>query len=411
MGPENGRGLSRGRPGPSDRTGKARRRSARLVSAVLVSVVALAVALAVALSLWPRVDAQARAVVVLASVIEAPVATPVVEAATGEPRVEETSVAGNPTSIFHPAGEGSHPAVVFVNGPIPQGRTFEGVRDLATGLARAGYLVVVPDLPGLTDQTVTARAVSETAEAAREVSGWPDVRGGRVGLVGVSTGATLALLAAGEPDARGRISMVVGVAPYADIKTVLSVATTAHHEEGGEMVPYEPDPYMSYVVARSLISALPPGPDRSALLSEVDAAERRGADPLRELRDRPAEDLGPPARSVHALLANEDPERFAALYRDLPPGIRAEMEQLSPAVGDDRVEAPVEIVSGPRDRYFPLSESRELVRGAPRRNLTVTGVLDHSEVNVSPGTLPDLLDLNGFVVRSLRGLRETSPGG
>lgn len=394
--------MSKRATGDRRRTRRTRFRPTRVVPALLLFLVGVAV---VSLALWPRIDAQGRAAVVLASVLEAPVATPVVEVVTGEARVEETSVAGNPTSVFYPAGEGPYPAVVFVNGTLREGRKYEEVRDLGRGLARAGYLAVVPDLPGLRTDTISPETVSETVEVAREVSGRPDARDGRVGLMGVSTGGTLAVLAAGRPALEGRVSAVVGVAPYADIETVLALATTDHYELDGEMVPYEADPFLSYVVARSLISALPPGEDRAALLSGLDAVERYGEDPLRVFRDYPMEDLGAGARSVVALLANRDPDRFAALYRDLPPGIRGRMEKLSPVAGSGRLEAPVEIVSGPRDRYFPLSESYELGRVAPELRVTVTRVLDHSEVSVSPRSLPEFLKLNGFAVRSLRELR------
>lgn len=371
--------------------------------AVVVAVVCALLAVFLVLN-RERAAAQGRAVVVLISVLEAPVATPVVEAATGEPRVEETRIAGNPTSVFVPAGEGPYPAVVFANGTIPEGREFEGVRDLAGGFARAGYLVAVPDLPGLMTDTITPNTVSETVDVVQEVSERPEVWGGRVGLVGVSTGATLALLAAEDPAVAARVSAVAGVAPYTDIRTVLSIATTAHYEKNGETVPYRAEPFLSYVVARSLISALPPGEDRETLLAEMDAVRRYGPDPLGPLRGRPTGDLGPEARRVVALLANTDPARSGALYQDLPPATRAEMDALSPVAGAEKLEAPVELITGPRDKYFPPSESYRLRRVAPDRRVTVTGVLDHSEIRVSLRTLPDLLELNGFALRSLRAL-------
>lgn len=354
---------------------------------------------------WPWVDAQARAAVVLVSVVEAPAATPFVEAFTGEPRVRETAVAGNPASVFVPAGEGPYPAVVFVNGTIPQGRRYEGVRDLATGLARAGYLTVVPDLPGLTTDTVTVRTLSETVEVAREVSERPEARGGSVGLIGVSTGGTLALLAAEDRSLEGRVSAVVGVAPYTDIRTVLSIATTGHYERDDEMEPYRADPFLSYVVGRSVISALPPGEDRRTLLSALETEGRASGDPLAPLRRLPRDELGSEAVRVAALLANRDPGRFERLYRALPEGVKAKMRMLSPVHGAEKIEAPVELVTGPQDKYFPPSESYELERVAPERAVTVTEVLDHSEVRLSLRALGDFMELNAFAFRSLEKLR------
>lgn len=81
------------------------------------------------------------------------------------------------------------------------------------------------------------------------------------------------------------------------------------------------------------------------------------------------------------------------------------MKRLSPVDGAERLEAPVELVTGPQDKYFPPSESYELRRVAPGRVVTVTEVLDHSEVRVSLETLPDFLELNAFAVRALEDLR------
>ena len=355
---------------------------------------------------WSSLAAQARAAVVLSSVLETPVLTSGAKMLTGEPRLEESAVAGNPALVARPAGEGPWPAIFLVNGAVPEGRELPEIRRLARGLARAGFLVVVPDLPGLREGVISPETADETLRVARAISGWRETRDGRVGLVGVSTGATLALLAAEEDELEGRVSVVAGVAPYAEIETLLSLATTGHHEKNGRMVPYAAEPFLAYASARSLISALPPGEDRETLLSEMDRVDRADQEPLAALRDRPTGDLGPEAKSVVELLANEDPGRFGGLYARLPPGVRADLEELSPVAGGGRIEAPVELVSGPRDKYFPPSESYEILRLAPQGRVTVTEALDHAELGFSVGELPEFLEMNGFVVRALRAARQ-----
>ena len=368
---------------------------------LLVLALFLAVVLLAVLG-WSWIDAQARAVVVLSSVLEPPVLTPAFQGVTAEPRFEETLVAGNPTLVARPGGEGPWPALFFVNGAVPQGRKLPEVRRLAEGFARAGYLVVVPDLPGLTEVTITPETASETLDVALAVSGWRDARGGEVGLVGASTGATLSLLAAEKDDLEGRVSVVAGVAPYTDIETVLSVATTGHYKRDGEVVSYEVDPFLSYAIARSLISTLPPGEDRETLLAEMSGINRLDPEPLAGLRDRRLGDLGADARRVVELLANEDPYRFGGLYAGLPAGVRADLNKLSPLAGNERLEAPVELVSGPHDKYFPVSESYAISRIAPDHHVTVTGALDHAKLSLSLRDLTAFLSMDGFVVRSLR---------
>jgi pimeloyl-ACP methyl ester carboxylesterase len=369
--------------------------------------VLLAVLIGLTISYWSWVDAQARAVVVISSVLDAPALTPVVRATSGDPRLSDARVAGNPSLVAKPAGEGPWPAVFLVNGTVPEGRKLPGVRRLAEGFARAGYLVVVPDLPGLTEDRITPRTVASATRVAREISARPDAESGEVTLVGVSTGATLAVLAAGDASLKGRVSLVAGVAPYSDIETVLSIATTGHYRRsGGELVRYEAAPFLSYVAARSLAAALPPGEDRQTLSAEIESVGRESADPLRDLRPRQLDDLGPDARGVVRLLANRDPERFEDLYADLPDGVRDDLEELSPLSGGGRIEAPVELATGPHDKFFPPSESYALERIAPGSTVTVTTALDHAELDVSPRDIPAFLAFDGFVLRSLRGARD-----
>ena len=198
----------------SDVTSKLPRRRLRRTFYVVL----LAALIGLTVSFWSWVDAQARAVVVISSVLDAPVLTPAVRATSGEPRLSDTRVAGYPSLVAKPAGEGPWPAIFVVNGTVPEGRELPAVRNLAEGFARAGYLAVVPDLPGLTEDRITPRTVNAATEAARKISTRPDAENGEVAMVGVSTGATLALLAAEDPRLDGKVSLVAGVAPFSNIR-------------------------------------------------------------------------------------------------------------------------------------------------------------------------------------------------
>lgn len=103
------------------------------------------------------------------------------------------------------------------------------------------------------------------------------------------------------------------------------------------------------------------------------------------------------------LLANRDPDRFDGLYGALPGGVRENLEELSPLAKEGRlVDVPVELVSGPEDKYFPVSESRAVARILPNLRVTVTGALDHTELSFPVQRVPDFARMDGFVVRSLR---------
>ena len=64
--------------------------------------------------------------------------------------------------------------------------------------------------------------------------------------------------------------------------------------------------------------------------------------------------------------------------------MRADLEAFSPLAGTERIAAPVEVATGPNDKYFPASESQNLDAIAPDLRVTVTPAIDHAELEVSP---------------------------
>lgn len=310
-------------------------------------------------------------------------------------------VAGVPTTIVRP-GEGRRwPALVFVNGATARGRHHPEVQRLARALGRAGFLVVVPDLPGLARGELTLATVASAVAVARATLGRPDVRGGRVALFGVSVGTSIALLVAEDPSLAQRVSIVAGLAPYSDLRKVIHLAATGLYPEDGRLLRYRASSALALVVARSLVAGLPE-PDRGmleALLPRVDGAPN---DPLARLRTVRVTGLGAEARAVVELLANRDPQHFNRLYAALPPRYRAGLRQLSPIAGAGSLFAPVALASASHDKYFPLAESRALARAAPRVRITVTSALAHAVPRLSLANLAGLISFDAFAVRVMR---------
>lgn len=369
-----------------------------------VAGIALLLAVAVsALVYHSWISAQVRAVGVLVTVLDVPLARHLVEAVTDEPRVTDMPVAGTPTTIVRPGGgDGPWPALVFVNGATRRGRHHPDVQRLARALARFGYVVLVPDVFGLTRGEISRRTLASTVTVAWAVTERPDVRGGKVAFAGVSVGATLALLAAEDTRLADRVSLVAGIAPYADLRGIVRLATTGRYEQRGTLVSFAADDFLSQVIARSLVTGLTPGADRNALREHLLAVDDDASDPLAGLRRWRRHELGADGSALVELLANQDPGRFDRLYKDLPAAIRAGVERLSPIHMAGRLRARVELASAPKDKYFPLAESEALVARATHGRLTVTETLDHAVPGISLHEIGDLFRFYGFIVRSLR---------
>jgi acetyl esterase/lipase len=348
-----------------------------------------------------RPPARIRALVLLALVLDRPVLGRLVRRATPEPVTEAAEVDGVPLELVRPSGDGPWPAWLFVNGAHPLRRREPVVTALSRGLARAGYLVAVPDIPGLGEGTITPRTFTATCAVVRAVVERPDVRGSRVALIGASTGAGLALLAAARPEIAERVSVVAAVAPFADLRKLICLTTTEAYEEDGAFAPHEVTDLHRTVVARSLVAALSDVGERERLLSELARIEEEAANPLDELPRR-VEGVTAETRTALELLSNRDAERFGELYAALPESVHAFVDELSPLrVGHD-VRAPVEIVVPPSDVYFPLGEARALAAALPNARLTVTRTLDHTRPQVSLAALGDFVAFDRFVLRGLR---------
>jgi pimeloyl-ACP methyl ester carboxylesterase len=348
-------------------------------------------------------DAQASAFVVLATTIDTPVLNWIASASTDAPRVEETNVAGQAATIARPASGAPWPAVVFVNGATERGHLHPEVQRLARGLARAGFLVTVPELPGLREGEISLRTLETLVEIGATTARRPDVEDGRIGFVGVSVGASLALAAAEEDALRGRVSAIAGIAPYAELKEVARLATTGYIRSGGRLRPYAADDFVLLAVARSLAAALPLDRDRKAFLAQLT--------PIPNERDQPLAGLtlhrnaGPAARALFRLLAGGDPHEFDRLWRRLPRRMREEARRLSPLSRAEGLTMPVELATSPKDDYFPVSESRRLARRAPTVRVTVTDTLSHALPEPSFDSIGAALSFDGWAVRSIRALR------
>jgi acetyl esterase/lipase len=341
-----------------------------------------------------------KAFLLVAVVLDPPVLGRMARRLTPEPKVFQFEVDGVPVEVLRPPDDEPRPAWIFVNGAHPLRRREPVVWRLAQGLARAGYVVFVPDIPGLGDGTVTARTLDATGAVTAAACGRRDVRAGRVALVGASTGAGLALIAAGRPDLAERVSIVAAVAPFADLRKLICLTTTGYYEENGEFARYEVTDLHRQVVARSLVAAIPSQPERDRLLAALDEIERSELDPLDELPRR-SDDSSPEARAVLEVLRNRDPKRFGVLFDALPPSVHAFIGELSPLRFREGLRARIEICVPPSDVYFPPGEAAALA-ALPNARLTVTRTLDHTRPSLSLAHLRSFSRFFGFVVRGLR---------
>src|SRR5438105_4858844 len=320
--------------------------------------------------------AQAQALTILGTTLSFPGASALTRLGK-EPATCETTVAGISTAIVRPASRPPWPALVFMNGATPDGRSHPTVHRLGLALARAGVCVFIPDLPGIAGGELSPETLAHSVAVSEAASGSPEAAAGRVALAGVSVGGTLAMLAAADARLRERISVVACVAPFGDLAEVMRLATTGTYRDRGRLAHHAAPPYLLVGLARSLAAMLAVTDAATALCRELRALDHDSGIAA-ELPEDAFRQAGAEAERLYDLLANTDPARFDGLYDALPAHVRAAVVSLSPIHAARNLHAPVEIATAPQDKYFPLTEAQALAAAAPQVRLTVTSLLAHA---------------------------------
>lgn len=234
--------------------------------------------------------------------------------------------------------DGTGPVVVYANAATPRGIDEPAVGRVLGGLASVGFVAIAPELPSVRRGEITPATVDALVAVA-------SASGRRVALLGASTGAGLAILAAADPRLADRVTAVTSIAPFASLRAILRLGTTGYYRDE----PFAAAPLVGVAAALSLAAS---APDDSA---------------------------------VPALLENNDPCRFDSLYAALTPSTHSLVEGLSPVTRIEDVRAPIELLSAPDDEFFPVHESHALADAGHDVRLTVTSALVHVRPRLRPG--------------------------
>ena len=290
-------------------------------------------------------------------------------------------------------GEPIGGALVLVPGASPKGRDDARLVAFAMSLARARFLVLVPELPGLRALRVSPDDAVAIGDALRHLPAREELAqpaAPRLGLIAFSYAAGPALIAALEPDIGSKLDFVLLVGGYHRVEALATFVTTGAYRNTPE-APWqhaEPNPRGKWLFLLSNAERVESPADRR-LLQEI--GERKFDDPKADITDLVAQ-LGPEGRAIDAFLSNTDPERVPDLIKRLPPAIRADMAALDPARRDLGSFKPrLCLVHGKDDAVIPFTESEALSKAVPDATYFRVDSLAH--VDLGPSSWLDALRL------------------
>lgn len=283
-------------------------------------------------------------------------------ASLGNPiRQERTTYSGADPALvgdlYLPDGEGPYGAILIYLG-IASPADDPYAQALVRGLAQQGIVVLIHQSRRMEAGIIDPAEVAGIVEAVQFLHAQPQVDGERVGILGFSVGAGLALRAAADPRIRDDVAFVHSFGGYFDAANVLSAVTTQQVVVNGKVESWAPDPLAASLFQHALLATVANETERA----QLQAALAGEGEPPAELSRR--------GRTLLALYANDDPSRTQEILAG-DPTLVGWLQDISPAPAMQDVNARLYVAHDHADAFLPYSESLLLAEAASEHTSVV----------------------------------------
>jgi dienelactone hydrolase len=335
--------------------------------------------------------------------------------------------------VYEQAGR-TRRATLLVSGLHPAGIDEPRLVALSRQLSASGVAVVTPDIPDLSQFTITPAIADAIERAASWLAAQPAFApDGRVGMMGISFSGGLSMVAAGRPGLRDHVAYVFSLGGHHDLPRVLKYLCTGVEppppdsrsplrgirltpdtarqmgevEPGAAEAAESPPPHDYGVavillgVAERVVPRAQVGPLRDAVTRFLRASALERADKAQAEREFTAlrglaGTLREPSATLLRYLNDRDVVHLGA--RLLPyVGFYSDLPGLSPS-RSPKPSAPVFLLHGAEDNVIPAAESGYMaadLRGVTPVRLLLSGLISHADAD-RPARAGDVLELASF---------------
>jgi hypothetical protein len=262
---------------------------------------------------------------------------------------------------------------MLVNGATAKGNDDPETRRLAEALARAGYMVMLPEFPFIKNGVLERRATDVLDAAFARALARPETKGMRVGAFGFSVGGGMLLAAASRNGSLAGASYIGALGAYFDLYTYLAsvLSLTQRHDTITE--PWEADAEVRLRLPVAAAQALADAGDRDFVIRELEATQGR-------LTGEPPTRLQNEAAALWRALTATDYDVALMRLHQLPQSLREVFDSLSPSTTWRDLRPPVYWLHDSGDRFEPVSEAETAAaaRHAGPTRFQRTALLSHA---------------------------------
>lgn len=362
-------------------------RRSRAVGAILLAIL-------VALAFAARFYLRGAAFVVQAAGIDGPARSATRWYATGVTVADADPIAWRGGRLkaraYRPARTNGRP-ILLVPGVHASGIDEPRLVGFARDISATGHPVLTVELPDLKHYEITTRTTDMIEDAAAwmlRTDGFHDADG-RIGMLGISFGGGLSIVAAGRPAIRDRVAFAMAFGGHADLPRTLRFLCTGVQPDGTKRAPHD---YGLAIVLLGAADHVVPAPQvaplRAAILSYLEASrldmvDKTAAAQEFERAKALALNLDEPAHTYMGYVNARDVVR-------LGPVLLPFMNELGgdPALSPARSPlpaAPVYLLHGTEDNVVPAIESTLLAHDLEKAkrpvHVLLTPLITHAEVD------------------------------
>jgi dienelactone hydrolase len=274
--------------------------------------------------------------------------------------------------LYHHRGGKKRAAILLTHGIIEDGKDDPRLIRFAYSLARAGFVVLVPDLKGMKSFRILFSDVDDIVASFRHLAALNQiVDETKMGLMGFSYAAGPTIMAGADPDLRSRVKFIVSFGGYYDPLNVVRFITTGTYEYGDEKGFLQPEPYGKWVFFMNNVDYVENDQDRRVLRDIFKNEQMNAATNVASLLAQ----LSPQGKYLYELLINKDPARVEDLVEKIDPRVQDFLRKLSMAPLVPSVGARFIIGHGSTDPLIPYTESLRLADAVKDKSKVHVAVL------------------------------------
>jgi dienelactone hydrolase len=251
--------------------------------------------------------------------------------------------------LYRPNDKRRHSCLILAHGAIKDGKNDRALWFAGQSLARAGQVVLVPQLDNLSRFRLHRDDV-EALVASFQYLARQEFSNGKIGMLGFCISAPLVLLAATVPSVIQDVAVVSSWGGFYNINDWLQAVISRRYIDEDTAKPWQPRTALIEETPKWLIELLPDNSDRVC----IEKILRRNS------TDYAKGDLSPSGQAVYELLSNRDPERVGDLWARLDPKMRQALDSLSPHMKIAQIKTKVAIIHTFTDDVVPWVESCKL---------------------------------------------------